>query len=151
MVLAYKLTGLSKTINDTKREMALIDDIIHEVGNRALEYAKENAPVAPPEYADSGLLRDSTKIEFSSDGFTIYNDAESHSWYDYEWMRQYAYYNEYGGTGCIVGTLGNPHPAQFHGYRPFIRPAIVKARNEAQDIYDENVFGKKWYRRLDKR
>ena len=124
-MIGLEMTGLVDVINSFKKlkDEEIIKSTMEETGKNAKKYAKEYSPV------DTDELRKSIDVDFDSNGFYLYADIF------------YAVFNEYGSIRTPIGSVGSPKSAKYQGFRPFLRPAIYKARDEVEDI-----FGKKLVR-----
>lgn len=90
------------------------------------EYAKELAPF------DTGALHDSISSMPIDNGFII--DARI----------RYAVFNEYGSIYTPAGTVELPLPAKYYGFRPFMRPAIIRVQSEIPKLFKQgwkNIVG----------
>lgn len=114
-----------------------IDESIKDTANDAVKYAREYCP------RDTEALHDSIEVVPLNDGFELTagnSDTINRSGIDYTIFQEF-----FSSPFTAVGAVGSPIAAvdtQGHiAFRPFLRPALIRARNEAM----EN-FGKKWYR-----
>ena len=98
------------------------ESIIHEVGEKAKEYAEKLCPVG-----DTGDMKDSIDVTFYRDGFVLEAGTE------------YAVFNEYGSIFTPIGSVSSPKPAKKVGFRPFLRPALYKATGEVDYIFGQKM------------
>lgn len=127
MTIAFRVTGLNEVMKAFEKasEDSIYNDIIHETGKKAEEYAKQNAPV------DSGVMEEDIQVHFEDKGFILMCNVP------------WAVFNEYGCYNLDAGTPGSPKPVVStsgkRAFRPFMRPGIYKAMHELPEL-----FGKKW-------
>jgi HK97 gp10 family phage protein len=134
-MINIKMNRLIKFNTMEKQLQNAVEETIGECAQIALQEARRNAPVGIG-FSHAGKLRDSINVESDNTGFTLYTDGSTLNRSE----QDYANYNEYGSIYTPAGTIDSPIRTRSGGYRPFMRPAVLKARDSAS-----NVFGKKWY------
>lgn len=128
MTFFIKMEGLKEMQNDVRNAMDedYWNEVVEETGKKAFKYAQDMCPV------DTGKLRDSLKLEIDETNYIIGTDV------------RYASYNEFGSVYTPAGGVREPlvttDTSGSTCYRPFVRPAIMKANKDAREL-----FGKKWY------
>ena len=126
--------GLNENIEKFKDIPEQLDAMMEDVAKKSVKYAQDNAPIGIGEHA--GNMRKEIEYKKIPNGYEIICSVVDRN------GREYAHFNEYGSPFTPVGSFDSPIKSRSGGYRPFIRPAILKARDEAYEL-----FRKKWYKR----
>jgi len=142
-MIRLKLTGLQNVIDEIQKygDSETYKNVVQSVADNAKQQAIDWCP------KDSGELANSIRTEITDGGygFTLSaggtKETMNASGYDY------AVYNEFLGSPYYeVGNVGNPlMSTDTQGnlcFRPFLRPALINARNYA---VSRGIFGKKGY------
>lgn len=129
-MVAFKITvtGVQKFVSKLNKfaKKETFDDILYEIANKAEQYAQNIAPY------DTGLMANSIRAIKTGDlKYALQCVAENKNGYNY------AIANEYGahpwGRLDINVPIGTADSPRFYGtgYRPFLRPALYKALQDA--------------------
>ena len=98
---------------------------IKEGMQRAADYAKERAELYAPR--DKGDLEDNIFVTVREDSFELGSSV------------RHAVFNEYGCYNLNCGTPENPEPANFKGYRPFLRPALLDTKKKLPEFISKSI------------
>jgi phage gpG-like protein len=121
------LIGLSITgLVDVQRMFEKLGD--SDIFNETMEAVAQDAynlardKYVPVYEKDGGTLRDSIFYECTKETCVLGATAP------------YAVWNEYGSIHSPLG------PGKKCGQRPFLRPAMIEARNHAQDFFNKKMY-----------
>jgi hypothetical protein len=120
-LLSIKQTGGTKIVTRLKLLVKgkNLDKMWSEAGDIAENHARDLSPV------DTGELHASIHVEDIKHGFILSADAE------------HAIFNEYGSITTPIGSVNAPKPAKYYGYRPFMRPAILRVMREIPILFNK--------------
>jgi len=123
-MIEMMISGLSNLYNifDSVEKSTDSKELYKEAAETAKQYAEENCPY------DTGTLMETIYVEVQDDGFIIGAYAP------------YAVYNEYGSIYTPAGTVMAPRPAKYSGFRPFLRPAVYRVREEFGETFGRNLI-----------
>jgi len=111
-------SGLNEVVEKLKKvDKNMFNEIMNEARVRAEFYARKYCPV------DTGELENSIYSLNTNSGFVLGASA------------RHAIFNEYGSMTTPVGYVTSPLPAKKTGFRPFLRPAIYRVRQEMQELF----------------
>lgn len=114
------LNDIIKLLKKTKPK-EIVEKTMEEARMKAEMYAQGYCPV------DTGELIESIYTEPISNGFVLGADAK------------HAVFNEYGSITTPIGDVTAPLPAKKVGVRPFLRPALLRVREEMTDIFNKKL------------
>ena len=101
-------------------------DILKQVGEQSVQYAKMYAPV------DTGMMEEDIYGYLVGEEFILTCGID------------WAVYNEYGTIKMPVGSPDSPlgiiSTSGKYAFRPFMRPATIRASDEAPEIFDKKII-----------
>ena len=137
-MIALEMHGLKEVMAKFSRaaEGDWITEGIEDAANIALGEAQKWCP------KDSGDLHDSIAISPLPDGFTLEAGGTTinSSGIDYSIFQEF-FSSPYTSVGTPESPIAATDTQGNMAFRPFLRPALIKARDMAKD-----EFGKKLYR-----
>lgn len=126
------VTGLDDLQNSLKRvsNPKIYDEIVNDVADHAVIYAKQYVPIRT-----GNLMQSIKKRKMGTGSFEVYSDVD------------YASYQEFGTRYLPSGDEESPYvytsSSGKSAYRPFMRPAALKALRDVEKAFDKN-WGKAW-------
>ena len=128
-LISIKISGINELINKAKQSSnpKMYSNSLKQMGENAIKYAKMYAP------EDTGIMADDIQGHIEGDEFIM------------ECLVPWATFNEYGSMYMKVGTPNSPLAVIStngkYAFRPFMRPAMYRARDEFPELFHE-----KWAR-----
>jgi len=128
MTVGIVVTGLNQVIKNLEQlgRPDIYNDTLKQTAENALKYAKMYAPV------DTGLMEDDIQVHMDTRSFIL---ACNVPW---------AVFNEYGTIYMKAGAPNSPlgviSTSGKYAFRPFMRPAAIRAMGEMPEIFGEKLY-----------
>ncbi len=123
-MMSLTAKGIDSAIKKVKNAdlSKIVYEMTEEARVKAENYAKELCPVV------TGNLRNSI-FSYTAPGCWQFILGAS---------AKHAVFNEYGSITTPIGTVQAPLHAKITGFRPFLRPAIYKVKEEMPKIFKKS-------------